>query len=165
MNDPAVVDSAAFVRNSGALHATIRLAQMTRLHDALLDRSGAVTYTLEGFVSSEQKPLLHLKVTGSLKLPCQRCLGPIEWELDTERTFELVPPGQMLIDPAEEGEQVEQIFADPKLDVICLVEDEIILSMPMAVRHESGACVAPGRHIESNGRESPFSVLGGMKRQ
>lgn len=165
MNDPAVVDSAAFARNSGELHATIGLAQLARLRDALLDHSGEVTYALEGFVSSEQKPLLQLKVRGSLKLPCQRCLGPLDWELDTKRIFELVPQGQALSDPAEEAQEVEQIFADPKLDVICLVEDEIILSMPMAVRHEAGACIAPGRHIGSNGSESPFSILGGMKRQ
>lgn len=165
MNDPAVVDSAAFARNSGELHGTIRLERLSRLRDALLDCSGEVAYALKGIVSSEQKPLLQLKVTGSLKLPCQRCLGPLDWEFESERIFELVPPGQVLSDPADEDQEVEQIFADPKLDVTCLVEDEIILAMPMAVRHETGACAAPGRQAEQSGRESPFRALSGIKRQ
>lgn len=165
MNDPAVVDSAAFARNSGELHGTIRLAQLSRLRDALLDYSGEVVYALEGSVSSEQKPLLQLNVTGSLKLPCQRCLGPLDWEFESRRIFELVPPGQVLSDPADEADDVEQIFADPKLDVTRLVEDEMLLCMPMAVRHETGACAAPGRHDEPGRRESPFRVLRGMKRQ
>lgn len=165
MNDPVVVDSAAFARDSGELHETIGLARLSRLHHALLDHSGEVAFTLKGFLSSEQKPLLQLDITGSLNLPCQRCLGPFDWKFKSKRIFELVPPGQVLSDPADEADEVEQIFADPKLDVIGLVEDEIILCMPMAVRHEAGACTVPGQGAESGKRESPFGVLSGIKRQ
>ena len=165
MNDPAVVDSAAFARDAGELRGTIGLARLSRLHHALLDQSGEVAFALKGVLSPEQKPLLQLEVTGSLNLPCQRCLGQFNWKFESKRIFELVPPGQMLSDPADEAQEVEQIFADPKLDVIGLVEDEIILCMPMAVRHEAGACAVPGQRAESGKRESPFSVLTGIKRQ
>jgi uncharacterized protein len=164
MNDPVVVDSAAFARESGKLQGTIALARLSRLHGELFDQSGDVGYALTGFVSSEQKPSLQLEISGKLKLTCHHCLGPVEWEVDSKRNFELVPAGEALGDPAEEPQDVEQIFADPKLDVIGLIEDEIILGMPMATKHEAGCCSPPAPVKAQPERATPFSVLAGIKR-
>lgn len=164
MNDPVVVDSAAFARESGKLQGTIALARLSRLRAELFDQSGEVGYALAGFVSPEQKPSLQLEISGKLTLSCHRCLGPVEWEFDSKCNFELVPAGGALGDPAEEPQDVEQIFADPKLDVIGLVEDEIILGMPMAITHGAGFCSAPAPDKVQPQRATPFSVLAGMKR-
>lgn len=164
MNDPVVVDSAAFARESGKLHGTTALARLSRLHGELFDQSGDVGYALTGFVSPEQKPSLQLEISGKLKLTCHRCLGPVEWTFDSKRNFELVPAGEALGDPAEEPQDVEQIFADPKLDVIGLIEDEIILGMPMALKHEAGCSSPPAPVKAQPERATPFSVLAGIKR-
>jgi len=98
-------------------------------------------------------------------LRCQRCLGPVRFRLDAVRNFVLVPAGHALGDPVDEPEDTEQLHADPKLDVIALVEDEVILGMPMVADHEEGACAAPSPHPESGTRESPFKALATLKRQ
>jgi uncharacterized protein len=77
----------------------------------------------------------------------------------------LVPAGQALSDPADEAQDTEQLYADPKLDVIALVEDEVILGLPMAAGHEEGACAAPSPNPESGRLESPFNALATLKRQ
>jgi uncharacterized protein len=164
MNDPAIIDSAAFARESGKLHGTIGLAQLSRLRDLVFDQSGQLDYVLTGFVSSKKKPSLQLGISGKLVLSCHRCLGPVEWHCESKRDFELVPASQSLSDPAEEAQDVVQILADPKLDVIGLIEDEIILGIPMAVRHESGSCSAPEQHGGQTERATPFSILAGIRR-
>ncbi len=165
MFDRAVVDSVAFARESGELRATVAVAALARLHDALFDQSGAIAYELAGHVDQEGKPSLRLALGGELVLRCQRCLGPVRFRFDAVRNFVLVPAGQALSDPADEAEDTEQLHADPKLDVIALVEDEVILGLPMVAGHEEGACAAPSPQAEAGKRESPFNALAVLKRQ
>ena len=165
MFDRAVVDSIAFARESGELRATVAVAALARLHDALFDPSGAIAYELAGHVDQEGKPSLRLALGGELVLRCQRCLGPVRCRFDAVRNFMLVPAGQALSDPAHDAQDTEQLHADPKLDVIALVEDEIILGLPMVAGHEEGACAAPSPNPESGTRDSPFNALATLKRQ
>jgi uncharacterized protein len=165
MFDRAVVDSVAFARESGELRATVAVAGLARLHDALFDQSGAIAYGLAGRVDQEGKPSLRLALDGELVLRCQRCLGPVRFRFEAVRNFLLVPADQALSDPADEAEDTEQLYADPKLDVIALVEDEVILGLPMVAGHEEGACAAPLPKAEASRRESPFNALADLKRQ
>ena len=165
MFDRAVVDSVAFARESGELRATVPVAALARLHDALFDQSGAIAYELAGHVDREGKASMRLVLGGELVLRCQRCLGPVPFRFDVVRNFVLVPAGQALSDPADEAEDTEQLHADSKLDVIALVEDEVILGLPMVAGHEEGACAAPSPKPEAGIRESPFNALAALKRQ
>jgi len=165
MFDRAVVDSVAFARESGELRATVAVAALARLHDALFDQSGAIAYELAGRVDQEAKPSLRLTLGGELVLPCQRCLGAVRFRLEAVRNFVLVPAGRALSDPTDEAEDTEQLYADPKLDVIALVEDEVILGLPMVAGHEEGACAAPLPKAQAGRRESPFNALADLKRQ
>ncbi len=165
MFDRAVVDSVAFARESGELRATVAVAALARLHDALFDQSGAIAYELAGRVDQEGKPSLRLALGGELVLRCQRCLGSVRFRFDAVRNFVLVPAGQALSDPADEAEDTEQLYAEPKLDVIALVEDEVILGLPMVAGHEEGACTAPLPKAEAGRWESPFNALADLKRQ
>ncbi len=165
MFDRAVVDSVAFARESGELRATIAVAALARLQDALFDQSGAIAYELAGRVDHEGKPWLRLTLGGEIVLRCQRCLGPVRFRFEAVRNFLLVPVGQALSDPADEAEDTEQLYADPKLDVIALVEDEVILGLPMLAGHEEGVCAAPLPKAQTGRRESPFNALADLKRQ
>lgn len=165
MFDRPVVDSAAFAREVGQLRGQVPVASLTRLQDAVADDTGAVQYVVDGFIDDQGKPALKLSVSGDLRLVCQRCLGPVDFRLDSQRTFQLLPQDVSLGDPADEAEDVEQIHADPKLDVIQMVEDEAILSLPMATSHEAGQCEAPQAGVADAAQRSPFSKLSTLKRQ
>jgi len=165
MFDRPVVDSVTFAREAGELRGEIAVKILDRLHDAVTDDTGAISYRLSGFVNAEEKPSLRLWVSGMLKLVCQRCLGPVDFRLESIREFELVAQGVPLSDPAEEAEDVEQIYADPRLDVAALVEDEVILSLPMVSSHEPGECQAVVAQGAGKQTDSPFSKLSALKRQ
>jgi uncharacterized protein len=165
MFDRPVVDSVTFAREAQELSGETAVRNLTRLHDALADDTGGISYRLSGFVNAEGKPSLQLSVSGDLKLVCQRCLGSLDFRLDAEREFELVAQGVALSDPAEEADDVEQIYADPRLDVIGLIEDEVILSLPMVASHEPDGCQAVTAGDSGTGKDSPFSKLAALKRQ
>jgi len=164
MFDRPVVDSAAFAREAGKLEGQVAVRDLARLQDVLTEDTGTLAYRLSGFVNVRGKAVLRLSVAGALMLSCQRCLGPLAFRLDSTREFELVPQGEALDDLSEESEDVEQIHADPKLDVVALVEDEVILCLPMVAAHDAGTCTAA--QVEGTAKaESPFGKLSVLKRQ
>jgi len=166
MRERVRIDSMKFAREAGELRATLAIADLPRLHDALFDPSGELTYRLTGAVDKDNVAFLRLDIAGALRMACQRCLGPVEFNLSTRRNFELVPAGQELGDPAQEPADIERIHADANLDVDMLVEDEAILGLPMVARHDSGPCSEfPAFRQESGERNSAFDSLSTLKRQ
>ena len=61
-----------------------------------------------------------------------------------------------------EDDSKDFLVANKELDVVALIEDEIILGLPSAPRHES--CALPDADLGA-GKVSPFSVLQGLKRK
>ena len=164
MRDGVAVDSVAFARDAAELEATLAIADLPRLHDALFDRSGKITYRLTGTVNKDGVAFLRLDLAAELVLVCQRCLGPMNFDLHATRNFELVPQAQPLGDPAEEPGDVERIHEDAKLDVAALVEEETILCLPMVATHRPEECSASSA-VHDKKEPSPFSSLSALKRQ
>jgi uncharacterized protein len=165
MRDGVAVDSVAFARAADELRATLAITDLARLHDALFDQTGEITYRLTGAVSKDGISTLRLEIAADLVLVCQRCLGPVQHSLKATRDFELVPENQPLGDPADEPGDVERIHEDAKLDVAALVEEETILCLPMVAVHRSGECSVSAESFGEKEAKSPFSLLSALKRQ
>jgi uncharacterized protein len=163
MRDGVAVDSVAFARDARELRATLKLANLTRLHDVLFDQAGQIAYCLTGAVDKDGIPSLRLDISGQLVLTCQRCLGPMNISLAASRKFELVSGTESLGDPAQEPGEVERIHAEPELDVAALVEEEAILSLPMVPAHPPGECSPSQESNDRNEMKSPFSSLSVLK--
>jgi len=151
-----IPDPFKFTAEGRSLSGVVALAEMSRLADVLLDRSGEVRFGLSGELGIDRRSRLKLAVTGVLGMRCQRCLGPMEWPLRIDATFELVRPGQPIPEEELEEDAFDAIEATPDMDVLALVEDEIVLAVPLAPRHEN--CDAP-RPLGGVVKESPFATL------
>ena len=138
MTAPVVIDNLEFAASAGTLRGTIAAANLRRVPD-LIDVSGnAISYSLVGCVSAEGKPLLALTISGELHLKCQRCLDELIYKLNIDTTLEIAAPHTT--ETVDEYEDRDQIPAQPAMDVLTLVEDEILLSLPFSPRHEIGEC-------------------------
>jgi uncharacterized protein len=163
MSGRPVVDSVEFARLASTLKGEVPVAELARLHDVLSQLSGTLSYMLSGSVGADGRPHLFLKVSGRLNLTCQRCLGSLEQQLEAQREFVLVRPGEPETDIADEPETVEHVPADPKLDVVLLVEEEALLQLPMAPMHAEGSCSLAGPDHAEPGTASPFAALAALK--
>lgn len=162
MTDQTSIDGLDFARKSSEIHATIAVFDFSRLKDQLFSPEGEVHYTLVGGRSAEGAPQLSLHLSGQVNLVCQRCLGPLRFELDVEAVFFLVPDEDRIPAPEDEREDVDYLVADAPIDVLELIEDELLLSLPLAPAHEDVNCnvVLQARKEQ---KESPFKVLQGLK--
>ena len=59
-----------------------------------------------------------------------------------------------------EEEEFDSILADAHLDVLNLLEEEILLSLPIAPKHESGACQATDSETRAGRKATSFCGFG-----
>ena len=155
-----VIDGFEFARDCQERAGTISVANLSRLTEALFCAEGHVRFVVQGDMAKEDERLLHLEIDGSLELTCQRCLGSLEHPLRLRRRLSLVPPGVAWPEEALEDESFDAIQCAHELDVWSLVEEEILLSLPQAPRHER--CALPGSSGDP-GKTMPFMALAGLR--
>ncbi|HRP75385.1 MAG TPA: YceD family protein [Rhodocyclaceae bacterium] len=156
-----VSDPFRFAAEGRKISGTVPLLRLNRLADILFRSEGEVTYALSGDVGVDGKAFLRLEASGVLALQCQRCLSGLDWPLELESLLHLVTPGTPIPDEELEIESFDTIEAVADMDVLALLEEEILLAMPIVPRHED--CDAP--HPEGGAdKESPFAALAGLRK-
>lgn len=113
---------------------------------------------------------MHLDAEATLPLVCQRCLQPVDVPLAVQRDFRFVADESTAA--AEDDEAEEDVLAlSRSFDLVELVEDELLMELPVAPRHQ--VCPAPVKmsagedEFEAAGgeRENPFAALARLKKQ
>lgn len=155
-----ISDAFVFARESRVLEGTLAISELERLHDLLAEVSGSVSFRLRGFKGERGELLLHLEVTGLLPLACQRCLEAIPFDIDVDSLLEIVPEGADMSQDELEDDTRDFLPLAGELIVAALVEDEILLALPVAPRHEK--CGLPGA-ADAGERINPFAALAGLK--
>ena len=157
MSQRIVINSLAFARDAGSLQGELPIASLTRVLDMLVDSAGDLSYRVEGRLSSRNRPQLMVHLNGVLSVCCQRCLEGIDYRLEVRRVLEFVD--EELTQEEIEDDSKDFLPAQREFDVVELIEDEVILDLPSAPRHESCALPDTG---QGTGKSSPFSVLKGL---
>jgi uncharacterized protein len=156
------IDGLDFARKSLEIRDTIAVFDFSRLKDVLFSPDGEIQFVLSGGRDTQGHPELELRVSGQLSLVCQRCLGAMAFELNTISRFLLVPDESRLPAPEDEREDVDYIVADTPIDVLTLIEDEMLLGLPLAPAHDDVNC-SDALSAAKEQKESPFKVLQGLK--
>ncbi len=142
----------------------LSLSRLSRLTDVLVEQTGQVSVTLK-FDSSAGYPGLRGQVAAALQLECQRCLQPMPVEVKSQFKF-------AFIRDETEIESIPAIFepyliSGDKQSVINLLEDEILLALPMVTMHEQDCSDFMTRQVEAlrlqKEASNPFAVLKALK--
>ena len=163
MSHQPVIDGLEFAKAGSRLQGTWPVSEFLRLQDALRSSAGTVHYELQGVPEERGQPALRLKVQGELHLTCQRCLGALEFPLRIETSLRLATTQQEADAEPLEAEGPESIVAGKEMPVQALVEDEVLLAIPIAPRHEDCAGTAREEAAHAQGtRQTPFAGLRGL---
>lgn len=147
----------AFARAAGVLKGRLGLESLPRLAQSGCSAS-VLDFVLTGEINERGKPELRLAVEGSVRLQCQRCLGDMDVPLQLEAQLELAGSEAEIL-AAEDD--IERAVAEREMDVAVLVEDEVILALPMVPKHEQ--CRAAVRS-DGGARRSAFEALAALKK-
>lgn len=138
MSSPAgTIDGFNFARLHGHLSGVLDGAALPRLAEvgAAVE---SVDFAVDGVNSKLGKLALQVAATGRVSVQCQRCLEPVEVAIEVDQELELAAT-QAAIDGAED--EVDRVLATRTMDVAVLVEDELLLALPMVARHDG--CQTP----------------------
>jgi uncharacterized protein len=155
------IDSLEFAGNNRELRGEVAAAEMPRLQDMLASPEGKISYLVRGLRDQSGKPMLEVSLDGALQLTCQRCLGGLDHAVHLVSRLLLMQEHELGELPADD-EGPDSILADRHLDVEALLEEELLLSLPFAPKHPSGACELAAKGLDQPGN-SAFAVLSGLK--
>lgn len=156
-----LIDGFEFAAAGSSLRGQWPVGNFPRLRDVLHDDTGTVEYVLQGRRDALGQAYLLLSARARLNLTCQRCLAAVEWALEPQATL-LLAASQSEIDAQPIApEMPERVVAHREMEVRDLVEDELLLALPYAPRHED--CPAQ-RKVAPGQRQMPFAALRGMLR-
>jgi uncharacterized protein len=160
------------VNQNGSFEGNIALSELKRLGELVdigepgsKERKIAVSFE---FVRNEfDIPTLVGHLQTSLELECQRCLKPIRTPMELDF--------RLMIDASDEivrQSSLDSLYSeDGYIDITEVVEDELILAVPLVAMHEDTACnehwphAGPLADSQSEGsvKENPFAVLQQLK--
>lgn len=175
--DPHRLDMAAFAQSEGWLEGEWPLERMRRLLQDALPPSAdgtarTVAWSARGssrvVAGAEAEIRLELQARTALQLTCQRCLQPMTVPLAVRSGLRFVR-GETQAEALDEDSDDDVLALMPSLDLLALIEDELILALPLVPRHE--VCPQPlpmsagdGELAAADDHEHAFAGLASLLR-
>jgi uncharacterized protein len=172
--DPQRLDVRRFAEHGAELETNAELQRFSRLFAETQGPGGSVLvhWRARGEMHNRQhvhpQIWVHVEADTTLPLVCQRCLTPVDVPLTVSRSFRFVADEATAA--AEDDEAEEDLLAlSRSFDLVELVEDELLMEVPVAPRHET--CPEPVKmsaedpdfDAASAEKENPFTVLTRLK--
>ncbi len=172
--DPLRLDVETFAKDGDELAGEWPLGGLIRLcesahADARPGNGDVVVWQARG----ELRPVrgdrpqvwLHVGAQTRIQLVCQRCLQPVDARLQSQRSFQFAPDEATAAEIDAESED-DVLVLTRALNLKELVEDELILALPLVPRHDEcpNPLVAPAVIDEpTDERPNPFAALAALK--
>jgi DUF177 domain-containing protein len=166
---PEFLDLARVTRQPLERAGRIRIDAMPRLSAALSDGSGDAQVELLARDDGSGRIVVQGAVEAELKLICQRCLKPMPQHVSAN--FRLAWVRNEAEAAAMQDETSDPLLsADGRIKLAELVEDELLLALPIVALHEIKECnmgsdmrETHAAKPESLAKQNPFAVLEQLK--
>ncbi|MEY4977902.1 MAG: hypothetical protein RLZZ352_172 [Pseudomonadota bacterium] len=177
--NPERLDVRAFAQTGARLEAREALSRFERLQDEVAPEHATqmpnidVAWQAHGEIrpgaDGRQADIwLHLVAHTELPLTCQRCLMPCNTPLTVDRWLRFVAD-EAAAEAEDEACEEDVLALEPKPSLRLLIEDELLMSLPLIPMHDTcpspsvlpaaeaqGAVAEPPKH--------PFAVLAHLKK-
>lgn len=162
---PEHIDPFRFAEQNLGLTGTVKIADMQRLRFTLNPSNEVVSVNLQFGIDEQKITFLKGHLETQLPLQCQRCMEPFVYEIITDFILGIV---NTLDEANALPERYEPALAkEGHLALRELIEDEIILNLPIIPRHEPEECKIKlpltDAGWEQEKSKNPFHVLESLK--
>jgi uncharacterized protein len=163
---PESVDAWRMVQARRSFQGSVALASMPRLKGSLCSTEGAVTYDIEFGRDELGVANVRVRADAGLPLMCQRSLEPFVLPVKVDATLGLI------VSESEEaglpaGYEPLLLESDGKLHIADVIEDELILALPVVPLKPGVEPVELRSSVEEieeeSPKENPFAVLQNIK--
>lgn len=161
---PVFIDPLRFAHRGQTVSGNVSLQGMERLSSYLYDNDGEVSVTLEFGVDSQEVCYMSVALRAHVHVVCQRCLQSMSLLVSHESLAGLIKSEAAI---ERLSSEYEPFVVEPEPVLLkALVEDELILAMPVASMHLPEECeseVLDNTPLKDEPELNPFSVLAQLK--
>ena len=170
--DPFRLDVVAFAKEAGELAGRWPLAQFDRIAEsavpgAPVTDTDEVSWSARGerrqLRGGDAQTWMQVAAATQVSLECQRCLNPVDVPLQIARNF-LFVHGEDAAAQLDADTEDDVLAITRSLDLRELIEDELLLAMPIVPRHE--VCPQPlvaATDELAEDKPNPFAALMDLK--
>lgn len=169
---PVTIDPVKAAQKRSDYDGYFPLVNLTRLTESLLDSSGEVTVRIECGTDQQGLTVIQGKASCEVSVSCERCGNAMAVALDCDFAYtpvkpdddaalELIPERYDVIEKDEHGE----------INLRQLVEDELILALPLFPMHDEAVCTVNPASMSFGDigpepeKPNPFAVLAELKKK
>ncbi|MEX2523889.1 MAG: YceD family protein [Gammaproteobacteria bacterium] len=160
---PQYIEPARLADNAESLKGTLGIDNMQRLLTIVDNRDALITFHLS-FSRNEEEDVVVIDggFSTELAVHCQRCLEPMVIRL--EKVIRIAW-GADMTDVGSLAADTEPLeVSENRIALTDLIEDEVLLGLPMSPAHSPEECPATELLQELQvSRENPFAVLKNLK--
>ena len=138
--------------------------ELERLEESVAGPEGELRYRITGTLDLQRRKVLSCIIEGFVFLTCQTSLEAFRHEISIDEKLVLAKDEASLPPIEEESDAEDYLVADGPLDIRDLVEDAVLLALPMVPRKPGLDATAAGRD-GGPGEASPFAALERLKRE
>jgi len=161
---PEYVDPRLLAEEKVELKGDIPLSRFARLANYLCNRCGGVQVKLQFHQGNHHTLVIIGQVQAMLSMQCQYCLDPVKVAVNKELNLTLVDSDESARATDEATEVV--IVEGDRIELAAIVEDDLILSLPMVAKHGSGDCLGDLEYNPDEGaKDHPFAALEQLKQK
>lgn len=166
---PSHIDPRKLADRANTLEGDWPLKQFARLCEQLVSDAGNVHARFEFGRDEQRMIVMRGELDVEVQMVCQRCLEPATLPVHSEFIYAVLKEGASL-DGLPKGYDALEVGEEP-LDLIAVVEDELLLALPIVPAHDPDKCqhpagfaAAPEPSVNEVSRSNPFDVLAQLKR-
>ena len=164
MNDELLIPLDRLSEKPTVFEGQVDIEEFPRLEESLATRELDLHYTVTARLDKQRRKVVSCIIEGFVFLTCQTTLEAFRHEISIDERLVLVDHESSLPPIEEESDAEDYLVADGPVDVLDLVEDAILLALPMIPRKPGIGDEAPGLKDEGE-RRSPFAALASLKKR
>jgi uncharacterized protein len=138
-------------------------ADLERLEDSVANGEGELRYRITASLDRQRRKVVSCIIEGFVFLTCQSSLETFRHDLELQERLVLVDRESQLPGIDEESDEEDFLVASEPLDIRDLVEDAVLLALPMVPRKPGLEGAPLADEVARAGKELPFAALASLK--
>lgn len=147
------------------IEGSLQIDSFDRLQDVLLENEGELKYSLSFDFDESGTCVIECIIDARLIFECQRCFKPVAINIHTSSLLGVANDKNEFEALAKEYEPLQ--LDEESISIKELIEDELLLAIPIAPLHAEDECSAKAvlDQINADAKPQPFAALAALKKK
>ncbi len=160
---PNIVDCWQEISQLSELSGVIPVKDCPNLSAACHAPEGTIEARLFFGRNDNNEPQIRGTIKASLTLLCQRCLEPMQF--DIQHSFTVMPVLAAELENIPEDVEAVLLEDESTLSLVSLLEEECLLALPIVPKHPVDVCGVTLHPNIPEKKRNPFQVLAHLKKE